>query len=328
MPHGDLPTSPIFVVGCFRSGTTLIEQILRQHPRIGGPGFETLLFTHVVPGRRLPNFNAEQWNRWITEVSDLRGLEAVRDTPLATFEKNVARAISLEKKQRWVEKSPWHLFHVERILQRYPQARFISVVRDGRDVVTSIVHTPYVLPRIRSRLNRLVAACVLWEWMATEGLRLLTSEKLRDSILPLRYEDIVTDTQATLPQLDDFLQLGCDKRARDRWLASLQACDGNSTFGQIRGLSTTPIGRWRDTMKLTPAEAHLVGYLLNPRLRLLGYEPSDEPHLGTTRRAAASALKLAWSLARIASFPRNAGFWPPPHLRLFLRPCLMTPNHV
>lgn len=99
--------SPIaFICGCGHSGTTLIANMLRMHPEIYVPTYETNMF-----------LQASAWQQ-----------EYVRLEKAATA--HGARLI--------VEKTPKHIRHLDHIRQVFPNAKTIIPVRDPRDVATSI----------------------------------------------------------------------------------------------------------------------------------------------------------------------------------------------
>ena len=99
--------SPIFIVGCGHSGTTVLLSILAQHSRIYGIPYESNLF-----GR-----------------ADAEQLVFVR-----RFDEETTNA----GKARWVEKTPRHIKHIGAIFKKFPDAKVALMMRDGRDVSCSI----------------------------------------------------------------------------------------------------------------------------------------------------------------------------------------------
>lgn len=96
-------------------------------------------------------------------------------------------------KVRWVEKTPLHVFQIARFLALRPNAQIVIMLRDGRDVVCSLK------PRIgyaafEDRLER-------WIYDNMAGLPYWTHPQ----VTVVKYESLVTDTEATLRGLCDFL---------------------------------------------------------------------------------------------------------------------------
>lgn len=106
---GDSPPifSPIFIVGCGHSGTTLLLAMLSRHSRLYSIPYESSLF----------RLSAVQRDEYVTRF----GAEA--------------RAVG---KDRWVEKTPRHIHSIGDIFATFPSARVLLMIRDGRDVACSL----------------------------------------------------------------------------------------------------------------------------------------------------------------------------------------------
>lgn len=111
------------VVGCPRSGTTWLENMLLAHPAAAGlPTGETFAF---LAARGL----------W-AEVEARSELDAA----LRRFYDRVfGAALARAGADVYVEKTPAHAFYLREIVSLYPDARVVHVVRDGRDVVRSLL---------------------------------------------------------------------------------------------------------------------------------------------------------------------------------------------
>src|SRR6266542_1835989 len=119
--------APIFVVGCQRSGTTLLRLILDAHPNIScGP--ETRFLTdlaHVTTGswKRLAQygFPKQYWHEHIAGMFD-------------AIKSDYARRAG---KSRWADKTPRYALTLPFIDRLFPTCQVVHVIRDGRDVVAS-----------------------------------------------------------------------------------------------------------------------------------------------------------------------------------------------
>jgi len=145
----------LFVVGCSRSGTTLVQRLLAGHPGVHTfPESGLFLRTLGMRGRHLP------WT-WIglTLGKERRALgriveRAYRDLPgdapalprrqyrlrssVLTGVATLDRIALASGCRSWLEKTPRHFLHARAIQRLVPRARVIHVIRDGRDVVASI----------------------------------------------------------------------------------------------------------------------------------------------------------------------------------------------
>ena len=149
----ELLARPVFVVGYPKSGTTLLLGLLDGHPQLVVVPGETRWFTDPEPTL------AKLHERWIRNLVNPSGQEpfwllglpdgdedpylaftarllagAAHGDPLA----GLVAAFSAPEARAWVEKTPLHVFQVERIRRRFPAARFVHVVRDPRATVAAI----------------------------------------------------------------------------------------------------------------------------------------------------------------------------------------------
>ncbi|HET7568446.1 MAG TPA: sulfotransferase [Gaiellaceae bacterium] len=134
----------VFVVGAARSGTTFVQTLLGAHPGVVTAQENDLFDQFVAPWRaaweyQLPA-DAETWRR-----RRHKGLPAVLreeefDALLAGAIERVHAATRALKPEAsvLVDKTPGNVLHAELILRFLPDARFVHVVRDGRDVVCSL----------------------------------------------------------------------------------------------------------------------------------------------------------------------------------------------
>ncbi len=152
----------VFIVGCPRSGTTLLQGMLAAHPQVlSFP--ETHFFSIAYPRNRLkrlltwPALNlkgvlgsiaAELGRKDLAGKARIGILESRYEEPFIRLLDRVAMDAG---KSVWVEKTPRHLHFLGQIEKRVPGARFIHIVREGRDVVASLYKAANEDP---SRWNR------------------------------------------------------------------------------------------------------------------------------------------------------------------------------
>jgi len=211
-----LEAAPVpFIVGVGRSGTTLLRLMLDAHPALAIPPE-----THFVPelialfeddGDATPErvldiiTSGRHWGDFGLEEEAL--LERLRATaPLdasgttrAFFELYAER----EGKPRWGDKTPIYVKHMLDIQRVIPEARFIHLVRDGRDVALSRAGRAWgnaaPMPKVARRWKR----------------RILEARKQGEQLghyLELRYEDLILDTEPTLRRVCEHIELPWDER--------------------------------------------------------------------------------------------------------------------
>jgi len=147
--QNDAIETRIFIVGCARSGTTLLQGALAAHPAIASfPETHFFCISHrrnplarllTLPSANVKGFMAK-WVTWIGRP-DLAPLD---DTTLldAHYERSLLRildTLAREKECRiWAEKTPEHLLRIPVITKKIPHARFLHVIRRGPDTVASL----------------------------------------------------------------------------------------------------------------------------------------------------------------------------------------------
>ncbi len=205
-PRADMP-QPVFIVGFPRSGTTLIEQTLSVHPRIAAGDELPYIsdITQIMP-RLLaspllyPEALAELW------MGDQRdGLNELRDYYLNRAAKS---GIFKPGADVFTDKMPLNETHLGLISMLFPRAPIIHVIRHPLDVVLSVYANHLThgffcaaqLESIAAHYN-LVAALV-------EHYRQNVSMRY----LPVRYEDVVTDQEASVRRILDFIGVEFDPR--------------------------------------------------------------------------------------------------------------------
>jgi len=200
-------TRPIFVVGCPRSGTTLVRDLLRSHPNV-----TIAPETHFIPifyrafaepassqevwqlaRRILGSPRVARWWRISAAQPDFAACRTFSDVTRRVFELWAAK----EGKPRWGDKTPHYVREIPLLLRLFPDAQIVHIVRDGRDVALSWVET-------RFEPGNLYVAARMWNEMVTKGRQdgtLLPP----GSYLELRYESLLAEPEATMRSLCAFL---------------------------------------------------------------------------------------------------------------------------
>jgi len=217
-----ISNNPIFIVGAPRSGTTLLQYMLRSHPNISLPTGESHFIIPLY--RDAKNFGdlkkAENIRRVLEAMyeksadfldTDIHGIKfdidrlttelfnegknSIPDIISALFEKNALG----DNKQRWGDKTPYYVLHMKTLLEMFPSAQFIHLIRDGRDCALSMFerkHDFYVY-------NTFFAA-KYWEIYVDGGRRI--GKELGDKIYhEVRYEDLLDAPEDTLRRICAFL---------------------------------------------------------------------------------------------------------------------------
>ena len=203
---------PFFIVGCPRSGTTLLQTLLDSHPNIAIPP-ESHLFARF--SRVLGHYgNLRVASNLKVFVSDLLNDECIKpwglDVSVQMFcerlqEYTVRGVIShlfelfaeREGKKRWGDKTPQHGLFVKEIGRVFPEAKFIHVIRDGRDVAQSLGKLWFGSKSIYGLAHQ-------WKEYLQSFQDFKKSLNERDFV-ELRYEDLVRRPQLEVERILKFL---------------------------------------------------------------------------------------------------------------------------
>lgn len=286
-----------FIIGCPRSGTTLLQQILGRHPDVLVPP-ETAFFTKLLsrwPGRYRRQRRQIESDLGISlpvarRPRGHRQQARLYDRMAAAYAQRVGRP-----DVRWFgDKTPDHLRYARVIAEIFPAARFILIYRDGRDVALSLSKVPWAPP------DPMVGFGM---WL--DAVRLHT-ELIADPpapVIEVRYEELVRSPQTEVPKLTAHLDLDY----RSELLEPQSRAEGVPAWERSwkgdahRAIRADRIGVWRRELDARQVE-HMERWG-GDRLRQLGYEASTarSPRPGVLPAGAATHLNRALWRARVAA---------------------------
>jgi hypothetical protein len=279
-------SDPLFIVGNDRSGTTMLRLILDRGPDVAIPP-ESMFLTDFADAFKAgeprdpdaaARFVHEVWNHPKVRLWELPGeppavppglapADAYRFAVEAPFKAYAAK----HAKPRWGDKTPHYVNHVDHLLELWPRARFVVLVRDGRDVAISLRKMPF-------GPNNAWAAAPWW----ARGIR-AGEEAQRahpDAVLTVRYEDLARDPRAVVPRICEFLGLDYSDEmlALEKADRSKIVRDQTSWFPTLfDGINTTAVGRWKREM--SARDQRVFAAQAGAELARHGYDvASDRPH--------------------------------------------------
>jgi hypothetical protein len=198
--------APIFVVGCPRSGTTLLRNLLRAHPRLTLPPE-----SHFIPsfyrrhGHPGSDRDATRLAATILRLSRMRtwqlDLDPATLRACRTFGEVVAGFFAAwaerEGKPRWGDKTPQYATEIPTLREIFPQCQIIHCIRDGRDVALSYCRAPF-------GPGNVYAAAREWRRFVTAGRQAGTALPPQQ-YAEVHYETLVTAPDATMRRVFAFL---------------------------------------------------------------------------------------------------------------------------
>ena len=213
---------PLFVVGMFRSGTSLLYALLNQHPKValmyeGDLAHLPSLFWFPTSTRRwLARW--EFWNGALTRHKiDTRNIpEGISDLETAVRETYVQYAQQKKGATVWGCKSPTYSDEVSRLSRTFPNARFVIIWRDLRSICRSILKAAEK-PSFFRRTGIMMRSLIGYRELKKQCDGLLMRGV---AVHQIHYEDLVRDPAATMQGICEFLQIPFDPR-----MTSLEGAD-------------------------------------------------------------------------------------------------------
>lgn len=335
---------PVFIVGASRSGTAMLRSMLNNSPDLHIAGethyFDDLRTTlgdrateplsssdrqrareYFLPLSHRPyghdgsiegaRVDAEELER---RATDLGG---TGDSWFQAFCELHATIDRGAVTPRWGEKTPRHLFRLPELLDAFPTASVVVMVRDPRAVAASYKHWSnqgglemsedyeQAMEREETRASASwdpTVSALLWRG----GVRAAVAARDRfgsDTVRIQRYEELVQDPRSQLRELGAFLDLDTD----DAMLDVPMHNSSFSSFDESGGVSTEAISRWRG--RLPERDVATIEFWAGKDMTGLGYD-LDSGRLGLWQRTRVVAAGGVSSVRAVLANRDRAGSLP------------------
>ena len=289
---------PLFIVGAPRSGTSLLRDLLRQHPRIGLAPYETD-FLPVLTRKQTQWGDLSEWQnferfyQWALRFQYFKHFETEGGKIIegekwhAACERHDAAGIfealvrhdggsPLGSERIWGDKTPPYRLHLPLLKQLFPDSRFIHIIRDVRDVCLSS-HSAWGKSMVRT--------AQIWA-DETPICQEAGREMKPEDYLELRYEDLTGAPETWLRRVSDFLEVPFDPAT----LELARPAEKLGTANASTQVLSSNREKWRK--KMTEATQQQVEAIAGSLLVELGYPTL---HDSTPRRLTA----LEWKLLQV-----------------------------
>ena len=310
----------LFVIGCPRSGTTWLSNMLGQHPDILRIPYETWIYKRIYEpfeylqkitfGQRMKNakwllsryslfavlFGIQSRDLWqgilrgyqnekaddvglhnIITYQELKALiqkiQPQSDRDLVKAERLIAEIFDLafmnlggQPQQILLEKTPEHTRRIPQILQTFPEAKIIEIVRDGRDVCASFQSRATMEKWARRSTVEIIN---LWQKYIEYGEKARTNSEIANRFYSIRYEHLQENTVIELKKIFEFLDVQCTSE-RIETIARANHISNIKKKGEGLHVNQGTIGRWKTSLSATDIE--LWEKLADKTLKRLQYE--------------------------------------------------------
>ncbi len=322
----DERNSPIFIAGMPRSGTTLVRSILCAHPRIIiSP--ELNFFSWVRKFGHLDLEQEEQFDRFWREFircdqfghfcvdaekvrSRIRACEAVSFRTV--FRSLLDEFVATVGKPRWGEKTPRNYEHIDVLLEWFPDAQVVFLLRDPRAVSASLLRTPWGGKEVGRHARAWCrSVAVLERWKDDPRVR------------TVRYEALVAEPESETKELcrflgEEFVDAMLSRRdANETMLRNREGWAKGALEAAMKPISTASIDKWRSA--LSGYQVAVIEHVAGGKMREHGYHPAGRPlsfgwclkwrmatALGLIRRAAHLAARQLLHRVRASGSPLRA----------------------
>ena len=254
----------IFIGGMFKSGTTLLRNMLGQHPHLFS-GFETKWFLLDDPqsrGNRLEMLS----KLYSLNYEDVLRLWKKTGTGTAFLNGFMKDAMSQTAKTRWIDKTPENIMYIDKILTNWPNGKVIHIVRDPRDVFVG---------RREAKGLDVQGFVEVYEKMFGSSCWMFGQKT--DQYIDLRYEDLIYAPQETMKTVLKFIDEPWDNvvseyHGSDTDYNVVREITGReqTTLKKLKDPMTKKyIGRWKK--QITPEEENYIRLKLAKYMKPYGY---------------------------------------------------------
>lgn len=230
----------VFIVGCPRSGTTLLQSLVASHTRIVSFP-ETHFFSHTLPInpllRRL-KFYGEEDRNFVRNYLSTNGFQNILPFQggskykkyshrrwtgkLLLIIDRMARSSEAEKPSVWIEKTPRHLHYISSITVADPDVKFLHMLRNGTEVVASLHLATKKYPEEWGGL-RSIDKCIKW-W--NRSIKASIKYKDQPNHLFVTYDRLITHPEEVLDGICHFLSVDYEPDMLRRYHKTAQNLTG------------------------------------------------------------------------------------------------------
>ena len=268
--------SLFFIVGCGRSGTTMLRTMLNSHNEICLPR-ETFFFSGIAnrfknvgmsDSQRLSSVAAKWWIRQmgVTEESLAENLEGREATWKNIFLSLLATTAAEETAICFGEKTVGHIRCVDQLMSEFPSCRIVQIIRDPRASFAS-----FALAAVGS--NQVSALIRDWKFAASVDKKLSGNPRY----LSIKFENLIQKTDGELRRICDHLEVEFDPamlefhQRTDKGYSEEQAHHQNTS----KPIFTAGLEKWKK--QLSSVQIGMGEHFLGEEMQRLGYEMIGQP---------------------------------------------------
>ncbi|MEO6882735.1 MAG: sulfotransferase [Bacteroidia bacterium] len=273
-----------FILGKSRSGTTLLQTILDAHPNAMVPVESIFLVYLKKKYFRIKNWNENRVNQFINDLYKERkfryfwnedreklraDLQAIPKNKISFallckyIYLNYSSVFTKENIQLIGDKNPVYPFFISDILEVFPDAKFIHLIRDYRDVIVSS----------REALTNRSAAYFAYEWRDVNERIEKEKAKHSSAFYTLKYEDLITDPEFFLKEVCAFLMLSYSPKILDFYNRPENYFYNKAHDNTRQPINKKSMDKWKS--KLSEKEILIADFIAGTFAKKYNYESED-----------------------------------------------------
>ncbi len=278
--------APLFIVSAGRSGTTLMRSMLVAGEQIAIPPETQML--HKLPVKfsayrflgwkdmcklMVAEFESShyfpQWDIDLVPVYEELFCLTKQQRSLARIIHTIMMHYAAKKFPRasiWGDQSPINTYYLPFLRCVFPQAKYLHLVRDGRDVISSMI----------TRRGDAYMDEAIYRWNTSIQRITKFKQSLQASqYLEIHYEDLVNQAETSLKQVSQFMHIDYTIRMLDYWKLPTTIESKIDTFHKNleKPVFSSSIGAWKE--RLTPEQQAYLSKRIAKQLKTTGYAEAD-----------------------------------------------------
>ncbi|WP_036479496.1 sulfotransferase [Myxosarcina sp. GI1] len=209
-----------FLVGCPRSGTTLLQSLLTAHPQVASFP-ESHFFRYLIPKHNTKRYKLGiasleariRFQEFLKEIdredmlSYLSRFAIFQYQHIQAFLNVLDTTTQQQEKSIWIEKTPGHVRYVDYIEKYIKEVKFIHIIRNGTDVISSLYEVSRKYPQTWHEPWS-IDKCIN-QWKQDVQISLSCQDKLNHVLV--QYEQLVHNPALVLDKICDFINISFDE---------------------------------------------------------------------------------------------------------------------
>lgn len=208
---------PFFILGCVRSGTTMMRNILRTHPQLASPE-ETHFYRWTYPYGSQSYINSIldnptlQRHRQIDGITEMEMKQIINESFSRKQMMNKYMNLFIQKRgsrklKTWFDKTPQNVYGISLLAKDFQAARFVNLVRNPLNVVASLKKGEVMKEKnLKGAINY---------WNEAQTIIEFAKHRMNKRLYVLRYEDFTANPIEELAKMGDFLEIDLSKITYD-----------------------------------------------------------------------------------------------------------------